>query len=153
MTTKSVLFGARRGFLLIPMAGALAWFAPSPAARAVTPAPDGGYLGFNTAEGTDALFSLSTGTNNTAAGFEASFKTQPASTTRPPVHLRSSSTQPAAATPPTALVRSKSTQPTTTRPLADLRFGTTQPAAATSHWAKVLVSISPRETTISISTT
>ncbi|MEP6872211.1 MAG: tail fiber domain-containing protein, partial [Anaerolineaceae bacterium] len=39
--------------------------------RAVTPAPDGGYAGGNTAEGTDALFSLTTGTNNVAIGFEA----------------------------------------------------------------------------------
>jgi len=30
--------------------------------------PDGGYLGANTAEGTDALLSLSSGTNNTAMG-------------------------------------------------------------------------------------
>ena len=41
------------------------------AVRAVTPAPDGGYLGDNTAEGASALFSLTTGTDNTALGFEA----------------------------------------------------------------------------------
>ena len=34
-------------------------------ARAVTPEPDGGYPGFNTAEGDNALFSLTTG-NRTA---------------------------------------------------------------------------------------
>jgi uncharacterized coiled-coil protein SlyX len=57
--------------LLIPLA--LTCFALSPAARAVTPAPDGGYPGNNTAEGTDALFSLDTslGVNNTALGFDA----------------------------------------------------------------------------------
>src|SRR5947207_3293835 len=49
---------------------ALACFALSPA-RAVSPAPDGGYAGNNTAEGTDALFSLTTGTDNTALGFNA----------------------------------------------------------------------------------
>src|SRR6476661_2044714 len=38
-----------RGFLLIPLA--LAWFALSPSARAVLPAPDGGYPSDNTAEG------------------------------------------------------------------------------------------------------
>src|SRR5947208_12925476 len=51
---------------------ALAYFALSPA-RAVLPAPDGGYPGNNTAEGTDALFSLTTGTDNTALGFNALF--------------------------------------------------------------------------------
>jgi hypothetical protein len=60
-----------RGFFLIPLAIALAWFALSPAAQAVTPAPDGGYPGGNTAEGDDALFSLTSGTNNTAIGFDA----------------------------------------------------------------------------------
>jgi hypothetical protein len=37
-------------------------------AQAVTPAPDGGYPGGNTAEGTKALLSLTTGTYNTAIG-------------------------------------------------------------------------------------
>jgi Chaperone of endosialidase len=36
--------------------------------NAVTPAPDGGYPGGNTAEGTDALLSLTTGMYNTAVG-------------------------------------------------------------------------------------
>ena len=58
-----------RGFILIPLA--LAWFALSPTARAVDPAPDGGYPGDNTAEGTDALFSLTGGTENTALGADA----------------------------------------------------------------------------------
>jgi hypothetical protein len=59
----------RRGYLLI----ALAWVALSPAIRAVSPPPDGGYANGNTAEGTDALFSLTTGTDNTATGFLALF--------------------------------------------------------------------------------
>jgi len=62
----------RRGFLLIPIAGALTWLAVSPA-RAVTPAPDGGYSGQNTAEGQDALKSLTIGRYNTAIGFNALF--------------------------------------------------------------------------------
>jgi hypothetical protein len=59
----------RLGFLLIPLV--LGWFALSPTARAVSPAPDGGYSGNNTAEGTNALFSLTTGIDNTANGFYA----------------------------------------------------------------------------------
>jgi len=51
----------------------LGLFALSPMARAVDPPPDGGYSGQNTAEGTNALFSLTTGTGNTAIGFEALF--------------------------------------------------------------------------------
>jgi len=49
----------------------LACFGLLPAVQAVTPAPDGGYANGNTAEGTNALFSLSSGTNNTANGFDA----------------------------------------------------------------------------------
>ena len=55
-----------RGFLLIPLV--LAWLALSQTAQAVTPAPDGGYPNANTAEGTNALFSLTTGTGNTGNG-------------------------------------------------------------------------------------
>ena len=40
-----------------------------PGAQAVTPGPDGGYPGGNTAEGQNALLSLTTGTYNTAVGF------------------------------------------------------------------------------------
>jgi trimeric autotransporter adhesin len=50
---------------------ALVWFALSPSARAVDPPPDGGYAGDNTAEGEDALLSLTTGLDNTAIGFNA----------------------------------------------------------------------------------
>lgn len=48
---------------------ACTWLVLSPAAQAVTPAPDGGYPGGNTAEGQNALFSLTTGGYNTAVGF------------------------------------------------------------------------------------
>ena len=44
--------------LIIPLM--LACFALSPSAQAVDPPPDGGYPGNNTAEGDDALFSLTT---------------------------------------------------------------------------------------------
>jgi len=50
---------------------ALACFALFSTARAVTPAPDGGYPGGNTAEGKNALFSLTTGPFNTAIGNSA----------------------------------------------------------------------------------
>jgi Chaperone of endosialidase len=60
----------RHGLFLIPLV--LAAFVLSPVAQAqLVPPPDGGYPGNNTAEGTDALFSLTTGTDNTALGFNA----------------------------------------------------------------------------------
>src|SRR5262249_43514611 len=40
-----------------------------PNAQAVSPPPDGGYAGGNTAEGQSALFSLTIGTYNAAVGF------------------------------------------------------------------------------------
>ena len=40
-----------------------------PKSQAVSPAPDGGYLGFNTAEGQNALKNLTTGSANTGVGW------------------------------------------------------------------------------------
>jgi hypothetical protein len=59
----------QRALLLIPLV--LASFALLPTAWAVLPAPEGGYPGANTAEGTDALLGNTTGVGNTALGFEA----------------------------------------------------------------------------------
>jgi hypothetical protein len=59
----------RRGYLLIAVA--LVCFGLLPIMQAVSPAPDGGYPNANTAEGDNALFSLTTGTANTAVGFQA----------------------------------------------------------------------------------
>jgi hypothetical protein len=58
-------------FLLIPFA--LVYFALSPQACAVSPAPDGCYPNFTTAEGCDALDSLTTGSGNTGLGWRALF--------------------------------------------------------------------------------
>src|SRR5262245_41353327 len=60
-----------RGFLLIPLV--LVCFAFAPQTRAVVPPPDGGYPGFNTAEGDQALFLLFGGFGNTALGWRSNF--------------------------------------------------------------------------------
>ncbi len=60
-----------RSLLLLPLVLALFALALSSNAFGVVPAPDGGYPGNNTAEGTSALFSLTTGINNTAVGANA----------------------------------------------------------------------------------
>ena len=57
----------RSGLIFIALA--LGLVALGPRARAVVPAPDGGYPGGNTAEGQSVLLSLTTGTYNTAVGF------------------------------------------------------------------------------------
>ena len=44
-------------------------FTVSPMAHSLTPPPDGGYAGLNTAEGQNALLNLTTGTANTAVGW------------------------------------------------------------------------------------
>src|SRR6476660_486333 len=62
----------QRALLLIPLA--LVCFALLPKALAVVPPPDGGYPGFTTAEGQNALQNLTTGVGNTAAGWHSLFK-------------------------------------------------------------------------------
>ena len=57
--------------LLITLA--LLCFGLSPRAQAVVPPPDGGYPNFTTAEGTNALQSLTTGAGNTAVGWFSLF--------------------------------------------------------------------------------
>ena len=54
--------------LLVPL---LTCLASLPPAQAVSPPPDGGYTGGNTAEGQDALLSLTTGRYNTAVGLDS----------------------------------------------------------------------------------
>jgi hypothetical protein len=68
LPTNSLRSSLRRcGLLLIPLLPVC--FGLLPKAQAVSPPPDGGYLGGNTAEGQSALFSLTTGGYNTAVGF------------------------------------------------------------------------------------
>jgi len=62
---------SQRGFPVVLLA--LALFAFPQIAPAVTPAPDGGYAGNNTVEGSGALQSLATGTENMAIGFDTLF--------------------------------------------------------------------------------
>jgi len=67
MKTTILSTNLRKRLLLIPL---LTCSLPI-SAQAVNPPPDGGYPGGNTAEGQNALLSLSTGTYNTAVGFSS----------------------------------------------------------------------------------
>jgi hypothetical protein len=58
---------------LLVMSLVVLCFALLPQAQAVVPPPDGGYPNFTTAEGTKALFSLTTGSANTAVGWYSLF--------------------------------------------------------------------------------
>jgi hypothetical protein len=63
----------RRALFLIPLALVCLTFWPVPKAFGVSPAPDGGYSGANTAEGQNALQSLTSGVWNTALGYQTLF--------------------------------------------------------------------------------
>jgi Chaperone of endosialidase len=58
-------------WLVFALALVCSVFSTAPNAFGVTPAPDGGYPNYNTAEGTDALFNLTSGQHNTALGNRA----------------------------------------------------------------------------------
>jgi hypothetical protein len=64
----------RSGLLFIALAFGYFALSPAPNAFGVVPAPDGGYPGNNTAEGANALFSLTSGIDNTALGFQALYR-------------------------------------------------------------------------------
>jgi hypothetical protein len=61
------------GVMKTPVLVVIAILTLANAVFAVDPPPDGGYPNFNTAEGDNALFSLTTGSNNTAIGSQALF--------------------------------------------------------------------------------
>ena len=69
---------SRRMFVLIAVVG----LALSPMMQAVVPAPDGGYPGGNTAEGDNALFTLTTVPATRPSVLPPSVATQPATSTR-----------------------------------------------------------------------
>jgi hypothetical protein len=72
MTTlhfKKSISGSPLRLALLLTSLALACSALPERARAVSPAPDGNYPGGNTAEGQNALFSLTTGGYNAAVGW------------------------------------------------------------------------------------
>jgi hypothetical protein len=99
------------------------WFGSLQSTHGVNPPPDGGYPLGNTAEGDDALFSLTAnGAANTAIGFHALFSTTTGddntgvgsfalnfnttgTKTRPLVFMRSFPTKPGAPTRPPVLKR------------------------------------------------
>src|SRR3954470_15085450 len=60
-----------RNAALVASLAVLGCLSLSPEARAVTPPPDGCYPNFTTAEGCDALSSLTTGAGNTGLGWRA----------------------------------------------------------------------------------
>src|SRR5207247_11227522 len=62
-----------RSTVLMAILPVLACFALLPGARAVSPAPDGCFPNFTTAEGCDALSLLTTGAGNTALGWRSLF--------------------------------------------------------------------------------
>ena len=86
----------------------VACFALLPKSLAVNPPPDGGYAGSNTAEGQNALLSLTGGTFNTAIGTFSLKSTPLGSLTLPPALTRFLPT-PETKTQPQALVRFSAT--------------------------------------------
>jgi trimeric autotransporter adhesin len=63
----------KKNSLPLALVSLLIGFACLDPSKAVVPPPDGGYPGFNTAEGQNALMNLTTGTGNTAVGWSSLF--------------------------------------------------------------------------------
>jgi len=70
----------------------IACLEPSHNAHAVTPPPDGGYSGGNTAEGDNALLGLTSGSYDTALGFRSLQKNTEATSTQRSARQHCSST-------------------------------------------------------------
>ena len=71
----NVLIQCKTTILPFLIASVLAGFGFLPKGEAVVPPPDGGYPGFTTAEGQNALQNLTTGVGNTAVGWFSLFST------------------------------------------------------------------------------
>src|SRR6266480_2083770 len=67
------IFRSRSALIFIPLLLTCFALASAPTAFGVVPAPDGGYPGGNTAEGDNALLSLTTDASNTAIGLDPLF--------------------------------------------------------------------------------
>jgi hypothetical protein len=167
-----------RGLLFI----ALVWFALSPAVQAVSPAPDGGYAGDTTAEGTNALLNLTgvgagalyqnttgsfntavgaaallsntTGANNTAVGRQALLMntTGGGNTANGYQALYNNTTGFQNTANGYSALLSNTTGFQNTADGLDALFAT-PPATTTSHWARAPVTISPLAITILTSAT
>ena len=98
---------------ILPFLIALMLVALAQNTQAVSPPPDGGYPGDNTAEGDNALFSLTTGTTTRPSVLHALYQQHHRrASTRPTVLMRSIATPPAATTRPTVCaLRSIATPP------------------------------------------
>ena len=70
MKNRNIQFKPTLGLLIAVLLGCVA-LSPTAQAQLPPPAPDGGYPGFNTAEGEHALFNLTTGSRNTAVGWHS----------------------------------------------------------------------------------
>src|SRR5204863_10157282 len=82
---NQLFFGSsRRSFIgALVILNWVIFLATAQASGGLKPPPDGGYAGFNTAEGTDSLFSLTSGALNTANGFDALYDNTSASSNTP----------------------------------------------------------------------
>jgi len=114
MTTlhlKTLISGSPLRFARLLISLTFACFALCPMAQAVSPAPDGAYPGGNTAEGGNAMFSLTTGQFNTQSVSFHSRAIGEATSIRAWVLARYVTIRPAIKTQPLGLMLFTTTQP------------------------------------------